>query len=57
MGIFKCKGVKTVTQSLRYLVTGPNAGPTKLQKAREQEDVILNTDQFHIVLETGELPV
>lgn len=48
--------VKTVTQSLRYLVTGPNAGPSKLQKAREQEVVILGADQFHSMLETGELP-
>jgi len=48
--------VKSVTQSLRYLVTGPNAGPAKLQKAREQEVVLLKTDQFHTMLETGELP-
>jgi len=49
--------VKTVTHSLRYLVTGPNAGPTKLQKAREQEVILLNADQFHAMLETGELPM
>lgn len=48
--------VKTVTQSLRYLVTGPNAGPAKLQKAHEQEVILLTADQFHATLETGELP-
>jgi NAD-dependent DNA ligase len=49
--------VKTVTRSLRYLVTGPNAGPAKLKKAREQEVILLNADQFHAMLETGELPM
>lgn len=49
--------VKTVTHSLRYLVTGPNAGPAKLQKAREQEVVLLNAEQFRAMLETGELPM
>jgi NAD-dependent DNA ligase len=49
--------VKTVTQSLRYLVTGPNAGPSKLQKAREQEVILLTAEQFHAMLDTGELPV
>lgn len=48
--------VKTVTHSLRYLVAGSNAGPTKLQKARAQEVILLNADQFHAMLETGELP-
>lgn len=48
--------VKSVTKSLRYLVTGPNAGPSKLQKAKEQEVVLLTVDQFRTMLETGELP-
>lgn len=48
--------VTTVTRSLKYLVTGPNAGPAKLQKARQQNVTLLNADQFHDLLETGELP-
>jgi NAD-dependent DNA ligase len=48
--------VKSVTKQLRYLVAGLNAGPTKLQKAREQEVVVLTLDQFRAMLETGELP-
>lgn len=49
--------VKTVTHSLRYLVTGPNAGPAKLQKAKEQEVILLTAEQFQAMLETGELPM
>ena len=49
--------VKSVTKSLRYLVTGPNAGPAKLAKAQEQEVVLLDVMQFRNMLETGELPV
>ncbi len=48
--------VKSVTKSLRYLVTGPNAGPSKLEKAKEQEIVLLSVSLFHNMLETGELP-
>jgi NAD-dependent DNA ligase len=48
--------VKSVTKQLQYLVAGSNAGPTKLQKAREQEVVILTAYQFRAMLETGELP-
>jgi len=49
--------VKSVTKSLRYLVAGPNAGPAKFQKAKEQEVVLMSVDQFRKMLETGELPV
>jgi NAD-dependent DNA ligase len=49
--------VTSVTKSLRYLVTGPNAGPAKLQKAKEQEVVLMNAEQFRNMLETGELPI
>lgn len=49
--------VKSVTKSLRYLIIGPNAGPAKIEKAKAQEVVILNKDQFHNMLETGELPI
>lgn len=49
--------VTGVTRSLKYLVTGPNAGPAKLQKAREQNVILLNVGQFRDLLETGELPI
>ena len=49
--------VKSVTKSLRYLVTGPNAGPAKMDKAKQQEAVLMDADHFHNMLETGELPV
>jgi len=48
--------VKSVTKQLRYLVVGPNAGPSKLKKAQEREVVILTLTQFRAMLETGELP-
>ena len=48
--------VKSVTRQLRYLVAGPNAGPTKIKMASEQEAVVLTLDQFRAMLETGELP-
>jgi NAD-dependent DNA ligase len=48
--------VKSVTQSLAYLVAGPNAGPAKLRKAREQNVVILNEGQFDEFLLFGEAP-
>ena len=48
--------VQSVTASLAYLVVGPNAGPAKLKKAKEQEAVILTEDQFMQFLEDGEIP-
>lgn len=47
---------KTVTKDLSYLCAGPNAGPAKVEKARTQCVYILNEDQLHKLLETGELP-
>ena len=47
--------VKSVTQSLAYLVTGPNAGPAKLKKAREQNVVVMNEGQFAKFLLNGEI--
>lgn len=49
--------VKSVTQSLAYLVTGTNAGPAKLRKAREQDAVIMNEEQFSRFLQDGEIPI
>lgn len=47
---------KSVTQGLNFLCGGPNAGPTKLEKARAQHVYILTQAQFFALLETGELP-
>jgi len=48
--------VKSVTQSLAFLVTGSNAGPAKLRKATEQDVVIMNEEQFARFLHDGEIP-
>jgi NAD-dependent DNA ligase len=49
--------VTKVTVSLAYLCTGPNAGPSKLRKAKEQEAVILTEGQFMQFLQDGEIPL
>jgi len=49
--------VKSVTQSLAYLVTGPNAGPAKLKKAKEQDVVIMNEEQLAKFLHDGQIPL
>ncbi|WP_421865183.1 BRCT domain-containing protein [Motiliproteus sp.] len=46
---------KTVSKKLTFLVGGPNAGPTKLEKSRAQGVYILSEPQFHQMLVTGEL--
>ena len=48
--------VKSVTKKLRYLCTGPNAGPAKLIKAKDQHVILMSPEQFENMLETGELP-
>lgn len=48
--------VSSVTRGLSYICGGPNAGPTKLEKAREKGVWILNQPLFIRLLETGELP-
>lgn len=52
-GLYVCK---TVTKSLSYLCTGPNAGPAKVEKSRAQNVYIIDENQLHLLLETGELP-
>ncbi|MGN6260255.1 MAG: BRCT domain-containing protein [Ralstonia sp.] len=47
---------KTVTQGLQFLCVGPNAGPAKVRKAREQSAYIVDQVQLIALLETGELP-
>ena len=48
--------VKSVTKSLDFLCIGNNAGPSKIEKAKEQNVTILTENQFQVMLETGELP-
>ena len=49
------KVVKSVSKKLTYLCIGPNAGPKKMEKAREQGVTILTVDQFESLITTGEL--
>jgi hypothetical protein len=48
---------ETVTQGLDYLCTGPNAGPTKVAKAKAQGIILLNEQQLGRLWETGELSI
>lgn len=50
------KVCKTVTKNLTYLCVGPNAGPTKVEAARNQHVFIVSQPQLLALLETGELP-
>lgn len=47
--------VGSVTKHLAFLCAGENAGPAKLQKAREQGTVVLTREDFMHLLETGEV--
>ncbi|WP_413722746.1 BRCT domain-containing protein [Sodalis sp. RH24] len=46
----------SVTQNLQFLCCGYNAGPTKVTAARMKGVIILNEDEFGLMLETGEIP-
>lgn len=48
--------VKSVTQNLTLICGGPNAGPSKLAKARSQGVITLRQDEFLLLCETGEIP-
>jgi hypothetical protein len=48
--------VGSVTKKLAFLCCGENAGPAKLQSARDKGCLVLNKTQFLLLLETGELP-
>lgn len=50
------KVVKTVTQNLAFVCAGPNAGPSKLAKARVQGSFIVSADDLPELLESGVLP-
>ncbi|MBW8782716.1 MAG: hypothetical protein JF599_12645 [Verrucomicrobia bacterium] len=44
------KGMRTVhgvTQTLKFLCTGPNAGPVKVETARQQGTLILSEIEFY----------
>ena len=44
-----------VTKKLSVLCCGPNAGPAKTEKARQQGVIILKEDEFRLLIETGEV--
>lgn len=46
----------SVTQKLDFLCCGDNAGPKKLQAAREKNIPLLTKDEFLWMLKSGELP-
>lgn len=50
------KVVKTVTQQLVFLCAGPNAGPSKVGKARVQGAFIVTDSDLPELLESGVLP-
>ncbi|AWX15586.1 hypothetical protein CEP48_05095 [Mergibacter septicus] len=45
----------TVTKNLNFLITGENAGPTKITQAQNNGVVILDENGFLNMIETGEL--
>ncbi|WP_417544398.1 hypothetical protein [Marinobacter sp.] len=47
---------KDVTKGLAFLCCGPNAGPSKVEKARERGCLIIDEPGLKAMLETGELP-
>jgi len=47
---------KSVTVELNFLCCGDTAGPSKIDKAREQGVIALNENEFISLLKTGELP-
>ena len=45
-----------VTSNLNFLCCGYNAGPAKIEKARQQGVIALTEAQFVTMLKTGEIP-
>ncbi|WP_373506494.1 hypothetical protein [Thiocapsa sp.] len=45
-----------VASNLDFLCYGYNAGPMKMERARQQGVTILSEYQFRVMLETGEVP-
>ncbi len=48
--------MKTAGKALAFLCIGDNAGPSKVEKAREAGAFILDELQLHALFESGELP-
>lgn len=48
--------MKTPGKSLAVLCIGPNAGPSKVEKAREAGAFIVTEPEFEHFLQTGEVP-
>lgn len=48
--------VKSVTRGLMFLVAGPNAGPKKVDGARELGSYIVSESEFFELVQTGVLP-
>lgn len=46
---------KSITVNLNFLCCGSNAGETKIKKALEQNVILLTTDEFYNLIETGEI--
>lgn len=46
----------TVSKNLNFLCCGYNAGPKKIEKAREQGAVAITEEQLIKLIETGEIP-
>lgn len=46
----------TVSKNLNFLCCGYNAGPMKIEKAREQGAVAITEEQLIKLIETGEIP-
>lgn len=47
---------KSITKNLNFLVTGDNAGPSKISKAIDVGATLLDEDEFREMIETGEIP-
>lgn len=47
--------VGSVTKNLAFLCAGANAGPSKLEKARQQGVHVLSREHLEHLIETGEL--
>lgn len=46
---------KSITVNLNFLCCGSNAGEMKIKKAIEQNVILLTTDEFYNLIDTGEI--
>ena len=47
---------KSITVNLNFLCYGVNAGPSKMEKAEEQNVILISAEEFYNLIETGEIP-